>query len=55
LIDFTMFRSEHGPQNVQASLLAVSLLNMGSNHWARHLPFEQRHQREKWRLLETIV
>jgi hypothetical protein len=35
--------------------MVVSALNIGSSHCARHLPFEQRHQREKCRLLETIA
>jgi hypothetical protein len=49
------FRAGSSAQNVHVSLAVASELNIGSSHWARHLPFEQRHQREKWRLLETMA
>jgi hypothetical protein len=34
---------------------SFSVLNIGSSHCARHRPFEQRHQREKWRLVDTVA
>jgi hypothetical protein len=49
------FRAGPAAQNVHVSLFSGSSLNIGSSHWARHRPLEQRHQREKWRLVATVA